>query len=75
MELEFQMSRKGHLLNIEPGFQTGTEGQHSQYRIWWVSRLEVKSKMVPLDYKDTIRLYGNVTFRLYDTNLNIAEIT
>jgi len=31
--------------------------------------------MVPLDYKDTIRLYGNVTFRLYDTNLNIAEIT
>ncbi|GET53879.1 hypothetical protein GLOIN_2v1770870 [Rhizophagus irregularis DAOM 181602=DAOM 197198] len=52
MELEFQMGRKGHLLNIEPGFQTGTE-----------------------DYKDTIRLYGNVTFRLYDTNLNIAEIT
>uniref|UniRef100_U9TWL2 Uncharacterized protein n=1 Tax=Rhizophagus irregularis (strain DAOM 181602 / DAOM 197198 / MUCL 43194) TaxID=747089 RepID=U9TWL2_RHIID len=25
MELEFQMGRKGHLLNIEPGFQTGTE--------------------------------------------------
>ena len=75
MKLEFQIGRKGHLLNIEPGFQIGTEGQRSQYRIWWVRRIRTKSKVVSLDYKNTIRLYGNVTFRLHGTNLNIAEIT
>ncbi len=72
MEPEFQTDVKDQLLNIELGFQTGTEGQHSQYRIWRVRRLGARRKVVPLDYKVTIRLYGIVTFRLYGTKLNIA---
>ena len=72
MEPEFQTDVKDQLLNIELGFQTGTEGQHSQYGIWRVRRLGARRKVVPLDYKVTIRLYGIVTFRLYGTNLNIA---